>query len=223
MACSATNRSLTRVGAARWTPLPHCSMDFPTWGRNLTVRSRGRATQKQNRNTRIGFLGFLTSFHRQTYKRAPNPLMACSARLPTAKRNIGRAGARLPILLLLLGSLVSCAKRRSGQQSTATNASIGVTLRGCLERSKGHVVVVHERNGTRVALIGVGNKVDKLLGHKVEVTGTLMLTPRTTGVDSPRQGMDSTLATPAIDGYPLKIENVRTDVVSVSNHCEDPE
>jgi hypothetical protein len=153
----------------------------------------------------------------------PNPFLAYLAPEPTARRNLERVGVRLPLLLLLLGSLLGCTKRRSSQQSTPMYASIGVTLRGCLERSEGNVVVVQERNGTRVALVGVGYKVDKLLGLKVEVTGTLKLAPRTIGVGSPRQGTDSADASAAIDGYPLQIENFRTDVVSISNDCQDPE
>jgi hypothetical protein len=91
-----------------------------------------------------------------------------------------------------------------------------------LERSKGNVIVVHERNGTRFALTGVGNKVDKLLGHEVEVTGTLKLAASTAEAGWSRQGTDSIDATPTIDGYPLRIEKVRTDV-SISNRCQDPE
>jgi len=143
--------------------------------------------------------------------------------VPTSERHLGRARVRLPLLLLLLGCLSACAKRPSSQQSAATNASIGVTFRGCLERSKGNVIVVRERDGTRFALTGVGNKVDKLVGHKVEVTGTLKLAPSTAGVGFSRQGTDSSDVAPAIDGYPLRIENVRTDVVSISDHFQDPE
>lgn len=143
--------------------------------------------------------------------------------VPTSERNLGRTRVRLPVLLLLLGSLLACLKRPSSEQSAATNASIGVTLRGCLERSQSNVVVVHGRNGARFALTGVGNKVDKLIGHKVEVTGTLKLAPSTAGLGSSRQGTDSSDATSAFDGYLLRIESVRTDVVSISNYCQDPE
>ena len=129
--------------------------------------------------------------------------MACSAQGPAAKRNLDRAGTRLPLLLFLISILSGC-----NQRPAATGASIGVTFRGCLEHAQGNYVVVEDRTTTRFALIGVGNKIGKLLGHEVEVTGTLMLTP------SP----DSTDAT-HVDGHPLPIENARSDVVSIADHC----
>lgn len=136
--------------------------------------------------------------------------LACSAQGQTSKRNLAGAGIALPLLLSLLGALFACVPFK--QRPAATGASIGVTFRGCLEHSQGNYVVVEDRTTTRFALIGVGNKISKLLGHEVEVTGTLILTP------SP----DSTDATP-VDGHPLRIENARSDVVSIADHCRTPQ
>ena len=123
---------------------------------------------------------------------------------PTAKRNLDRAGIAFSLLLFLLSVSSGC-----NQRPAAPGASIGITFRGCLEHAQGNYVVVEDRTTTRFVLMGVGNKISKLLGDEIEVTGTLAPTPDTTGAGSSRP----------VDGYPLRIENARSDVVSIADHC----
>ena len=97
------------------------------------------------------------------------------------------------VLLLLLGISLGCAHKKLNQPSIT---EIGITLHGCLERAGEGYVVIQNRTRSRFPLAGVSNKVSRLVGHQVEVTGKITPT------------------------YSLQIENVRTDVISISNHCD---
>jgi len=148
----------------------------------------------------------------------PNPFLTC-ATVPVAKKNHDCALTFLAVSLFLLGLLSACTS--SNRRSGATAPLIGTTLRGCLERSQGNYVVIQKKTGTRFTLVGVGNKVEKLIGHEVEITGTLELAPSTADSLSSKEP-DSANVTPVMDQPPLKIENVRTDIVSIANHCQAP-
>jgi len=146
----------------------------------------------------------------------PNPFLTC-ATVPVAKKNHDCALTFLTVSLFLLGLLSACTS--SNRRSAATPTSIGTTFRGCLERSHGNYVVIHKKTGARFTLVGVGNKVEKLLGHEVEITGTLEMAPSTADSLSSSEP-DSANVTHVTDEPPLKIENVRTDIVSIANHCQ---
>ena len=96
-------------------------------------------------------------------------------------------------LLLCLGVSLACTHRNVKQQSAI---EIGITLRGCLELVGEDYVVIQNRTHSRFLLTGVGNKIARLVGHEVEVTGAMTQT------------------------YSIQVENVRTDVVSISDKCD---
>jgi hypothetical protein len=115
-----------------------------------------------------------------------------------------------------------------GQQSTATPGSSGdsaapprhvTTVRGCLEGERGNYILVDD-NSMVYVLKGVGNKLDSYLSHVVEVKGKMLPGSIKTGVRTEKTGSNPSDTVHGVDGVPLQVADVQTDIRMISKHCK---
>jgi hypothetical protein len=123
-------------------------------------------------------------------------------------------------VFLLLSTLLPlaglAAAQQSGSQSTSVAASANaMTVRGCLNRSRGTYLVVEDSTGMTYALRGVGNKLDNQVNHEVQVSGALEPGSQKTGVRSQKQGSNPSDTVHGVDGTPLYVSDVNADVKTV--------
>ena len=114
------------------------------------------------------------------------------------------------------------------QQSPAMPASAGdnaaparhvSTVRGCLDGDRGNYILIEENSSVYV-LKGVGNKLDSYLHHEVEVKGKMLPGAMKTGVRAEKAGSNPSDTVHGIDGVPLQVANVQTDIRMISKHCK---
>jgi len=105
------------------------------------------------------------------------------------------------------------------QQSPAP-AQGTTTVRGCLDRSRGNYVLVEEQSNLPYVLKGVGSKLDKLVHHQVEVKGRILPGSIKTGIRSEKAGSNPSDTVHNVDGTPLQVANVQTDVRTIANRCK---
>jgi hypothetical protein len=114
------------------------------------------------------------------------------------------------------------------QQSPAMPASGGdnaaparhiSTIRGCLDGDRGNYILIEESSSVYV-LKGVGNKLDSYLHHEVEVKGRMLPGTMKTGVRAEKAGSNPSDTVHGIDGVPLQVANVQTDIRLISKHCK---
>jgi len=112
----------------------------------------------------------------------------------------------------------------NGPSATAgdgTPLASGVsTVRGCLDGERGNYIVVEDNSGIVYVLKGVGNKLDGYLRHEVEVKGKLLPGTVKTGVRPEKSGSNPADTVHGVDGVPLRVADVQTDVHSVAKHCK---
>ena len=94
------------------------------------------------------------------------------------------------------------------------------TVRGCLDGDRGNYVVVEDNSGTVYVLKGVGNKLDSYLHHDVEVKGKMLPGTIKTGVRAEKAGSNPSDTVHGIDGVPLQVADVQTDIRMISKHCK---
>jgi hypothetical protein len=99
----------------------------------------------------------------------------------------------------------------------ASNVS---TVRGCLDGQRGNYILVEDKTGLVYVLKGVGNKLDSQLHHEVEVKGRLRSGTIKTGVNPTKSGSNPSDTEHGVDGVPLDVTNVQTDVRTISKHCK---
>ncbi len=104
-----------------------------------------------------------------------------------------------------------------GASVPASNVS---TVRGCLDGQRGNYIVVEDKTGLVYVLKGVGNKLDPQLHHEVEVKGRLRSGTIKTGVNPTKSGSNPSDTEHGVDGVPLDVTNVQTDVRTISKHCK---
>jgi hypothetical protein len=124
---------------------------------------------------------------------------------------------RMLMVGLVVGSFVVGAL---AQQSSAAPASKAVTVRGCLDGDRGNYVVVEENSGSVYVLKGVGNKLDSYLRHEVEVKGKILPGTIKTGVRPEKAGSNPSDTVHGVDGVPLRVANVQTDLRTISRNCK---
>src|SRR5579872_2499664 len=125
------------------------------------------------------------------------------------------------ILLIALGAF---AQQSSTPPAPAGNTSAPAssisTIRGCLDGQRGNYIVVEDKTGLVYVLKGVGNKLDSKLHHEVEVKGQVRPGTVKTGVNPAKSGSNPSDTAHGIDGVPLQVANVKTDIRTISTNCK---
>jgi hypothetical protein len=123
-------------------------------------------------------------------------------------------------LLITVGAIAQQASSTpaSGSDSTAPARHLS-TVRGCLDGDRGNYVLV-ENNGSVYVLKGVGNKLDSYLRHEVEVKGKMLTGTIKTGVRPEKAGSNPSDTVHGVDGVPLQVADVQTDIRMISKHCK---
>ena len=105
----------------------------------------------------------------------------------------------------------------TGSSSPPANVS---TVRGCLDGQRGNYIVVEDKTALVYVLKGVGNKLDGQLHHEVEVKGRLRSGLIKTGVNPSKSGSNPSDTAHGVDGVPLEVADVQSDVRTISKHCK---
>src|SRR5579863_5288012 len=106
------------------------------------------------------------------------------------------------------------------QESSTQPASNVSTVRGCLDGQRGNYIVIEDKTGLVYVLKGVGNKLDGQLHHEVEVKGRLRSGLIKTGVNPSKSGSNPSDTAHGVDGVPLEVADVQSDVRTISKHCK---
>ncbi len=131
--------------------------------------------------------------------------------------------ATMASFLILCGAAWS-QQGSSMAPSSGTAADSGITkVRGCLNRERGNYLVVEDKTGLVYALRGVGDKLEGRQGQQVEVTGQLHPGSQKTGVRSAKSGSNPSDTLHGVDGVPLQVADVNSDVKTVAKHCKATE
>jgi hypothetical protein len=129
----------------------------------------------------------------------------------------------IAVVGLLLIGLGAVAQESSTQPATTGSNSVPVnvsTVRGCLDGQRGNYIVVEDKTGLVYVLKGVGNKLDGQLHHEVEVKGRLRSGLIKTGVNPSKSGSNPSDTAHGVDGVPLEVADVQTDIRTISKHCK---
>jgi hypothetical protein len=94
------------------------------------------------------------------------------------------------------------------------------TVRGCLDGERGNYIVVEDNSGSVFVLKGVGNKLDNYRRHEVEVKGRILPGTIKTGVRPEKAGSNPSDTIHGVDGVPLQVSNLETDIRTISKHCK---
>ncbi len=124
-------------------------------------------------------------------------------------------------LLITVGAVAqqSATMPASGNDSTAPPHHVS-TIRGCLDGDRGNYVLVEDNSSMVYVLKGVGNKLDSYLHHDVEVKGRMLTGTIKTGVRPEKSGSNPSDTVHGVDGVPLQIADVQTDIRMISKHCK---
>jgi hypothetical protein len=124
-------------------------------------------------------------------------------------------------LLVTVGAVAqqSATMPASGNDSTAPPHHVS-TVRGCLDGDRGNYVLVEDSSSMVYVLKGVGNKLDSYLHHNVEVKGRMLTGTIKTGVRPEKSGSNPSDTVHGVDGVPLQIADVQTDIRMISKHCK---
>jgi hypothetical protein len=132
-----------------------------------------------------------------------------------------RTKTSIVVVGFLLASLGAVAQQSSAPPGSASAPTSNVsTVRGCLNGQRGNYIVVEDKTGLVYVLKGVGNKLDPQLHHEVEVKGRLRSGTIKTGVNPMKSGSNPSDTEHGVDGVPLEVANVQTDVRTISKHCK---
>lgn len=105
----------------------------------------------------------------------------------------------------------------SGGNSPASNVA---TVQGCLRGQRGNYILIENNSGSIYVLKGVGNKLDSYLRHQVEVKGTILPGTIKTGVNPDKAGSNPSDTVRGVDGVPLRVANIQTDIRTISKNCK---
>ena len=115
---------------------------------------------------------------------------------------------------LLIGAVAAA------QDSSTPPASNVSTVRGCLNGQRGNYIVIEDKTSLVYVLKGVGNKLDKQLHHEVEVKGKVLPGTIKTGINPDKAGSNPSDTARGVDGVPLQVANVDTDIRTISKSCK---
>jgi hypothetical protein len=116
-----------------------------------------------------------------------------------------------------------------GQQTPSAPTSSGdsprparhvSTVRGCLDGERGNYILVEDKTSMVYVLKGVGNTLDNYLHHDVEVKGRMLTGTIKTGVRPEKTGSNPSDTVHGVDGVPLQLADVQTDIRTISKHCK---
>jgi len=105
-------------------------------------------------------------------------------------------------------------------QDSAAPAPNIATVRGCLRGQRGNYILIEDNTSAVYVLKGVGNKLDKHLRHQVEVRGKILPGSIKTGVRDEKSGSNPSDTVHGVDGVPLQVANIETDIRTLSNRCK---
>ena len=94
-----------------------------------------------------------------------------------------------------------------------------ITVRGCLRAERGNYILITNQTGLIYALQGVGHKLDGYLRKEIEVTGQAKPGSVRTGVRPEKAGETPSDVAHGVDGVPLAVKNVQTDIKVISKRC----
>ena len=120
-------------------------------------------------------------------------------------------------LLLLSGCALT---QQTSAPDQGSQESSKITVRGCLRSERGNYILIENRTGMVYALQGVGNKLQSFLRKEVEVTGEGKPGSVKTGVRPEKAGSNPSDTVHGVDGVPLEVKNIDTDIRIVSKHCK---
>lgn len=95
-----------------------------------------------------------------------------------------------------------------------------ITVRGCLRSQRGNYILVANQTGLIYALQGVGHKLDSYVRKEIEVTGQAKPGSVRTGVRPEKAGETPSDVAHAVDGVPLVVTDVETDIKVISKRCK---
>jgi hypothetical protein len=121
-------------------------------------------------------------------------------------------------LLIGLAALAQQPSTPPAASGTASAPHVS-TVQGCLDGQRGNYIVVEDKTGLVYALKGVGNKLDGQLHHEVEVKGRIRSGTIKTGVNPSKAGSNPSDTEHGVDGVPLQVANVQTDIRTISKNC----
>jgi hypothetical protein len=99
-------------------------------------------------------------------------------------------------------------------------ASRVATVRGCLNGDRGNYILIENNGGSVFVLKGVGNKLHSYLRQEVEVKGTVLPGTIKTGVRPEKEGSNPSDTVHGVDGVPLRVANIDTDIRTISRKCK---
>jgi hypothetical protein len=130
----------------------------------------------------------------------------------------------IAVIGFLLVGLGVVAQQSSAPPTSTGNAGAPPSnlskVRGCLDGQRGNYIVVEDKTGLVYVLKGVGNRLDGQLHHEVEVKGRLRSGTIKTGVNPMKSGSNPSDTEHGVDGVPLEVTNVQTDIHTISKHCK---
>lgn len=113
--------------------------------------------------------------------------------------------------------------QQTGKQPGSADASKEqnqITVRGCLRGQRGNYILITNQTGLIYALQGVGHKLDRYLQKEVEVRGQAKPGSVRTGVRPEKAGETPSDVAHGVDGVPLEVKNVQTDIKLISKRCK---
>jgi hypothetical protein len=130
----------------------------------------------------------------------------------------------LVVLGLLFFGLGAVAQEPSNPPAASGNANAPAnkisTVQGCLNGQRGNYILVEDKTNLVYVLMGVGNKLDAQLNHEVEVKGRVRSGIIKTGVNPAKAGSNPSDTEHGVDGVPLEVANVQTDIRTISKSCK---
>jgi hypothetical protein len=123
-------------------------------------------------------------------------------------------------LLIGLGAAAQQSTPPAATENSGTPASNSSTIRGCLEGQRGNYILVEDKTGLTYVLKGVGNKLDGQVHKQVEVKGRVRSGIIKTGVNPTKAGSNPSDTTRGVDGVPLEVADVQSDIRTISKHCK---
>ncbi|MGA8153970.1 MAG: hypothetical protein WB952_23670 [Terriglobales bacterium] len=125
------------------------------------------------------------------------------------------------VLFFALGVVAQQSSNPPAPPSGSTTPVRGAsTLRGCLDGERGNYILIEDNTSMAYVLKGVGNKLDQDLHHEVEVKGRILPGTIKTGVRAEKTGSNPSDTVHGVDGVPLQVADVQTDVRTIAKHCK---
>jgi len=124
------------------------------------------------------------------------------------------------LLLLSAAAFAQVPSHPSTGNAGSGDQSSRITVRGCLQSERQNYILIADKTGMVYALQGVGNRLNSFLRKEVEVTGAAKTGSVKTGVRPEKAGSNPSDTVHGVDGVPLQVENIHTDIRVIANHCK---